>query len=121
MTIQKTGVIAFSIGLGVLLAGCATVKGTVFKQTDGTYKSTYSGKSERDTLKVIHQDAKLTCKDEESTSKFVVVNQTVDDLTERAAGAKEGFASVAGTALSVLDKQTSKENVRGTLIFKCAP
>lgn len=117
MKIQKTLVVAFSVGL--LLSGCATVKGTVFKQADGTYKGTYSAKNEREALKVIHEDAKIQCKNEEKTEKYVVVNQNVDKMTEQADGAKEGFAAVAGSAVTAVDKFFGSENVRGTIIFKC--
>ena len=117
MKIQKTMVMVFSVGL--LLSGCATIQGTVFKQTDGTYKGTYSAKNEREALKVIHEDAKINCKKEESTEKFVVVNQNVETMTEKTEGAKEGFAAVAGSAVAALDKFYGSENVRATMIFKC--
>lgn len=118
MKIQNILVTCVSIGL--LLSGCATVKGTVFKQADGTYKGTYSAKNERDALKVIHDDAKIYCKKEENTEKYLVVTQNVDKMTEQSgANAKEGFAAVAGTAVTALDKFYGSENVRGTIIFKC--
>ncbi len=118
MRIQKTIVIACSVGL--LLSGCATIQGTVFKQADGSYKGTYSAKNERDALKVIHDDAKIHCKNEENTGKYLVVSQNVDKMTEQSgANSKEGFAAVAGTAVTALDKFYGSENVRGTIIFKC--
>lgn len=111
--------IAVVLLAGFLFSSCATVKGTVFKQSDGTYKSTYSAKNERDALKVVHDDAKVNCKKEEGTEKIVVVNQSVETMTEKAEGAKEGFAAVAGSAVAALDKFYGSENVRATLIFKC--
>ena len=98
----------------LLVTGCASsIKGTVFKQKDGTYKATYSAKTERDALKVVHNDAKNTCKD------FVVVEQTVDKMTEETEGKTEGFAAVASAAVRATDKYFGSENVRATLIFEC--
>lgn len=107
------------IAAGLALAGCASVQGTVFKQTDGNYKGSYSARTERDALKVVHDDAKTTCKKDEKTEKFAVVDQKVESLTQKTEGAKDGFAAVAGSAVTVVDKIYGSENVRATLVFTC--
>lgn len=116
---HKLYVMATALAAAVTLTGCATVQGTVFKQTDGNYKGSYSARTERDALKVVHDDAKTTCKKDEKTEKFLVVDQKVESMTQKTEGAKEGFAAVAGSAVTVVDKIYGSENVRATLIFTC--
>ena len=102
----------------ILLAGCASVKGTVYKQKGGDYKATFSAKTEREALKVVHEDAKLTCKDAGGKTP-AIVEEVIDTLTEKTEKSGEGFAAVAGSAVTALDKYFGSENVRATLIFDC--
>jgi isocitrate dehydrogenase len=118
MRVQTLVVMMLAAGV-VVVSGCATVRGNVFKQTDGTYKATFSARTEREALSVVSEDAKITCKKEEKTEKFMVVDQKAESMTQKTEGKTEGFAAVAGSAVSLYDKMTGSENYRATLIFKC--
>jgi len=102
----------------ILLVGCASIKGTVYKQKGGEYKATFSAKTEKEALKVVHEDAKLTCKKDGGKSP-AVVDQIVETMTEKTEKSGEGFSAVAGSAVTALDKYFGGENVRATLIFDC--
>ena len=102
------------------LVGCAApIKGTVFKQRDGSYKATYSGKTEKHAIKTTHLDAVNTCKNKAKTKDIIVVEQKIDSMTEKAKGEQSGFSAVAGSAVTAMDKYFGSENVRATLIFEC--
>ncbi|VAW52479.1 hypothetical protein MNBD_GAMMA06-1227 [hydrothermal vent metagenome] len=100
------------------LASCASIKGTVYKQKSGDYKATYSAKTEAEALKVVHSDAKITCK-EKGGKTPAVVDEKVSSLTEDTEKTGEGFAAVAGSAVSAVDKYFSSEVVRAELTFDC--
>lgn len=102
----------------LMLSSCASIKGTVYKQKNGEYKATYSAKTESEALKIVHEDAKLTCK-EKGNKTPAVVDQKVDSMTEDTEKSGEGFSAVAGSAVSAVDKFFGTENVRATLIFDC--
>ena len=73
--------------------------------------------NERSVRKVIHSDAKLTCKKREDVKNIIVIEEVVEK-TEKT-GKTEGFAAVAGAAVSLAGKYFSAESVRGSLVFKC--
>lgn len=103
--------------VAILSVGCASVQGTVYKQKDGSYKATYASGSERDVRKVIHSDAQITCKKKAGTKEFLVVEEKVENMEDDSK--KEGFAAVAGSAVSLAGKYFGAESVRGELVFDC--
>lgn len=105
------------LALAILSVGCASVQGTVYKQKDGTYKATYASSNERDVRKVIHSDAEKTCKKKSGTKEFMVVEENVVNMEDDSK--KEGFAAVAGSAVSLAGKYFGSESVRGALVFDC--
>ncbi|WP_188150823.1 hypothetical protein [Teredinibacter waterburyi] len=100
-----------------LTVGCATVKGTVYKQKDGTYKASYASNTEKNVRKVLHFDASLTCKKKEGTKEFIVIDELVEKTEDDSK--KEGFAAVADSAVSLAGKYFGAESVRGNLVFTC--
>lgn len=114
---NKANIVSIVTTLCVLSTGCATVKGTVYKQQDGSYKATYAASNETDVRKVIHSDALITCKDKSASSDIVVVEESVENLEDDSP--KEGFAAVAGSAVSLTGKYFGAESVRGSLVFNC--
>ena len=101
----------------VFSVGCASTQGTVYKQNDGSYKATYASSSERAVRKVIHSDARLTCKEKADTKEFRVIDENVENMEDDSK--KEGFAAVAGSAVSLAGKYFGSESVRGSLVFEC--
>ena len=102
----------------ITLTGCASVTGNVYKQKSGEYKASYSAKTEREAMKVVHEDAKITCKKDGGKTP-AIVNEEITKLTEETEKSGEGFSAVAGSAVTALDKYFGSENVRATLIFDC--
>ena len=105
------------VSLAILSVGCSSVKGTVYKQKDGSYKASYASSTERKVLKVIHSDAKITCKKKAGTEEFLVVEENIENIEDDSK--KEGFAAVAGNAVSLAGKYFGSESVRGSLVFDC--
>ena len=103
--------------MATLSVGCAGITGTVYKQTDGSYKATYASSTEKNVRKVIHSDATITCKKKEGTKNFVVVTENVENIEDTSK--KEGFAAVADRTVSLVGKYFGSESVRGELIFNC--
>jgi hypothetical protein len=100
-----------------LSTGCSSIKGTVYKQTDGSYKATYASNTERDVRKVIHSDAAITCKKKTDDENFLVLKEEVVKTEDDSK--KEGFAAVADSAVSLVGKYMGAESVRGSLVFNC--
>lgn len=117
LKMNKNVSIAVVLTLSILVVGCSSVKGTVYKQKDGSYKATYASSTERDVRKTIHSDAKVTCKKEAGNDGFVVVEENVESMEDDSK--KEGFAAVAGNAVSLTGKYFGAESVRGELVFGC--
>ena len=107
------------MAVALMATGCATTKGTVYKQSDGNYKAAYASSSERDVMKVLHSDAQITCKKKEKTKEFRVVEENVEEIEKEKK--TEGFSAVAGSAVSLAGKYFGAESVRGSLIFTCDP
>ncbi|GLR69441.1 hypothetical protein [Agaribacter marinus] len=114
---KKSITITLVTALSILSAGCASIQGTVYKQADGNFKATYASSSEKDVRKVIHSDAQLTCKQKTSSKEIIVLEESVENLEDDSP--KEGFAAVAGSAVSLTGKYFGAESVRGSLIFSC--
>jgi len=111
-------IVTLIVAFCVTLVGCASIKGTVYKQKGGEFKATFSAKTEREALKVVHADAEITC-DKNDGKSPVVVEEKVISLTEKTEKSGEGFSAVAGSAVTALDKYFGSENIRATLVFDC--
>ena len=105
------------LSMSALGVGCSSIKGTVYEQSDGSYKATYSANTESKVRKTIHTDAQLTCKKQQGAKNIAVVEETVENIEDDSK--KEGFAAVAGNAVSLAGKFYGAESVRGELIFNC--
>ena len=114
---KKIYLVSTVLAATILGAGCASIQGTVYKQEDGNYKATYAASNERDVRKVIHSDAEKTCEDKAGTKEIRVVNENVEKTEDD--GEQEGFAAVAGSAVSLVGKYFGAESVRGSLVFNC--
>lgn len=114
---KKVNAIIIALTATVFLAGCSSLKGTVYKQNDGYYKATYAASNEKSVRKAIHADAMKTCEDKADTEEFTVIAENVENMEDDSK--KEGFAAVAGSAVSLAGKYFGSESVRGSLIFEC--
>ncbi len=105
------------LAVAALSTGCAGIQGTVYKQTDGSFKAAYSSSTEEKVRKVMHSDAMFTCKKKAGTKEFTVVDESVETIEEPSE--KKGFAAVADKTVNLVGKYFGSESVRGALTFNC--
>lgn len=109
--------IALIVTTSILITGCSTLKGTVYKEKSGNYKATYSASNEKSVRKALHFDAAKTCKDKHDTKNFIVIKEDIVNMEDDSK--KDGIVAVAGNAVSLAGKYFGAESVRGSLTFQC--
>lgn len=102
--------------IALVASGCMlqNVKGTVYKQKTGTFKAAYTSNDEDSIRRTLHSDAKITCKQETGSKRFVVVDESFTALE-----AKESDKKGLDSALSFAGKVLGTTEYRGELEFEC--
>lgn len=110
--------IAFFFSL--ILAGCSKIYGVVTSNDDGTYQSVSVGGSKASALKSADNDAKVWCKRQDGSGKYVVMNQEVvqNKAPEVDTGSKLGNAiAQVATYADSLDRD---DDFEATTQFRCS-